>query len=278
MNDLLNLIDKRIERQLKDSKGLTSIPCRVLEIFNNNTARVLVVQNNTEYTVPNYSGSDLIIGEEAQLFCQGSISSGRFKYIGASVNKQSNSGSSFGCILGTSIVGEVFNNERTVSQININCKSESPCLLFFNATVFGSSSGNITIKCYMDEIVDDFTVIKTIHADEHSIISFSLPLIPTIGEHIIEISAIGIGNIISLNSYVLGNIEKYDIHDATEESDYIYINDKEESNIVYYIGESKYPEIPTTLQGLPVSKLLATSFNYSDIVSAYIPEGVEEIE
>ena len=251
----------------------------MLETFNNNTARVLVVHNNTEYTVPNYSGSDLIIGEEAQLFCQGSISSGRFKYIGASVNKQSNGGSSFSCVLGTSIVGEVFNNERTVSQINIYCKNESPCLLFFNATVFGSSSGNITINSYIDDVADDFTVINTIQTGEYSTIAFSLPLKLPVGEHIIKVSAIGVGNIVSLNNYVIGSqIEEYDIYDHTGDDDYTYITKSDRNDIAFYIGKGKYPKIPTTLQGLPVKKLLPTSFNYCDVTNVYIPEGVEEIE
>ena len=277
MNELLNLIDKRIEKHSKNSKGLISVPCRVLEIFSNNTARVLVLENGVEYTVPNYSGSDLLIGENVQLFCQGSISSGRFMYIGASVNKQ-NSGSSFGCVVGNSMTGEVFSNERVVSRINIYCKSESPCLLFFNATVFGNSSGDLRINSYIDETIDSFVVTKTIQVNEYSIVSFSLPFSPNIGIHSIEMSAIGVGNIISLNSYVIGNqIEKYEIRDTTDEDDYTYINNEEQSDIVFYIGDSRYPEVPTTLQELPVKNLLSTSFNHSEVISAYIPEGVEEI-
>lgn len=278
LNDLLNVIDKRINKQLKETSALTSIPCRVLEVFTNGTVRVLVIQNNTEYVVPNYTGSDLLIGEEVQLFCQGSILSGRFMYIGAAVNKQSG-GSSFGCVSGNSMTGEILTNERIISRINIRCKSGLPCLLFFNATVFGSSSGNLTINSYIDDIANDFTVTNTIHADEYSVISFSLPLVPSVGEHIVSISAVGVGNIVSLNSCIIGSqIEEYDIRETTGENDYIYTSDENQSSIIYYIGQSKYPEIPAALQGRPVKKLLATSFNYSDIISAYIPEGVEEIE
>ena len=277
MNELLNLIDKRIEKHSRSSKGLISVPCRVLEIFSNNTARVLVLENGAEYTVSNYSGSDLLIGENVQLFCQGSVSSGRFMYIGAAVNKQSDS-SSFGCVIGNAMTGEVFSNERIVSRINIYCKSESPCSLFFNATIFGNLSGDLKINCYIDEIIDSFIVTKTIRVNEHSIVSFSLPFSPTIGSHSIEVSATGVGNIISLNSYVLGNqIEKFEIRDTTDENDYTYICNEEQSDIVFYVGDSKYPEVPTTLQELPVKNLLSTSFNYSEVTSAYIPEGVEEI-
>lgn len=279
MNELLNLIDKRIEKHSKNSKGLISVPCRVLEIFSNNTARVLVLENGVEYTVPNYSGSDLLIGENVQLFCQGNISLGRFMYIGAAVNKQNSNGSSFECVVGSSMTGEVFSNERDIVQINVWCKGEFPCLLFFNATVLGSSSGNLTINSYIDDVVNDFTIVETIQTGEYSTVSFSLPLKLSVDKHIIRISAIGVGNIVSLNSYVIGSqIEEYDVYEPTGDNDYTYLIKSDHSNIVYYIGKSKHPKVPTTLQGFPVKKLLSTSFNYSDVINVYIPEGVEEIE
>ena len=48
--------------------------------------------------------------------------------------------------------------------------------------------------------------------------------------------------------------------------------------IIYYIGESNKPAVPTTLNGKSVEKILVTGFNYSEVTSVYIPEGIVEIE
>jgi|GEM_PF-5306545 hypothetical protein len=277
MNDLLQLIDKRINRQMKESASLSSLPCRILDVLPDGNVKVLALNNNSEYIVPNYSGSDLSIGEEAQLFVQGDVSSGRLMYVGASRNKQS--GGQLRFVTGDTMPGEVFSQERIISRINFRCKKQTPCLLFFNAAAFGSASGDLNIKIYIDEIVSDFIAVNTINANEHRTISFSLPEIFSSGEHQIKINACGSGNIIFINSYVLGyNIEAYEYYEPTSENDYIFRTDENGCSIIYYKGKSKCPEIPAMLQGKPVAELFATAFNYSDITNVYIPEGVEEIQ
>ena len=61
--------------------------------------------------------------------------------------------------------------------------------------------------------------------------------------------------------------------DPTGDADYIFTAD----TIMYYIGESKRPEIPSTLGGTAIKKLSATAFACSDITAVKIPEGMEEI-
>lgn len=277
MNDLIQLIDSRINTQLRESTALSSVPCRISEVYPNGNVKVLVINNNAEYTVPNYSGSDLFEGEEAQLFFQGDISLGRFMYVGASANKQS--GGTFSFVSGSKMPGEVFTQERVVSRINFRCTERTPCLLFFNASVFGSTAGDLNIKIYIDDIISDFTSITTLNLNEYRTVSFSLPEFFSSGEHHVKITACGSGNFTSVNSYVLGhNIENYEYYEPTNENDYIFRSDENECGIIYYMGESKCPEIPAMLQGKPVTKLYATSFNYSYVTNVYIPEGVEEIE
>lgn len=277
MNDLMQLIDNRINRQLKRSTSLNSVPCRILELLPDGNVRVMVVQNNSEYIVPNYSGSGLYVGEEAQLFFQGNISSGRFMYIGASINKQNSS--TFNFITGDKMPGEVFDHERIISQINFQCREQTPCLFFFNATVLGNSAGELSIRIYSDERMNSFTPITTLGNDEHRTISFSLSENYDSGYHQLKITACGSGNIVNINTYIIGyQIERYENYDLTNENDYIFRTDENKCGIIYYTGQSKYPEIPTILGGNPVTKLYATSFNYCDIINAYIPEGVEEIE
>lgn len=277
MNDLLQLVDARINKKFKESTALSSVPCRISEVYHNGNVKVLVINNNAEYVVPNYSGSDLFEGEEAQLFFRGDISSDRFMYVGASVNKQS--GGAFSFVSGSKMPGEVFTQERVVSRINFRCKERTPCLLFFNATVLGSTAGDLNIKIYIDDIISDFNSITTLNLNEYRTVSFSLPEIFSSGEHHVKITACGSGNFTSINSYVMGHsIEHYEYYEPTNENDYIFRSDENECGIIYYTGESKCPEITAMLQGKPVTKLYATAFNYSDITNVYIPEGVEEIE
>ena len=81
----------------------------------------------------------------------------------------------------------------------------------------------------------------------------------------------------SADWFVYGfNIETTTIFDPTTDSDYIY--DTNNTSIIYYIGNSNSPQIPTTLQDTNVTKIYATGFNYSNIEAVYIPEGITEIE
>lgn len=83
MNDLIQLIDSRINTQLRESTALSSVPCRISEVYPNGNVKVLVINNNAEYTVPNYSGSDLFESEEAQLFFSGRYFAGQIYVCGS---------------------------------------------------------------------------------------------------------------------------------------------------------------------------------------------------
>lgn len=274
MNDLIHLIDSRINKQLREQAALSSVPCRILEVYPNGNVSVLDIKNNSEYIVPNYSGSDLFTGEDAQLFCQGDISLGRFMYVGASLNKPS--GSTFGFVQGSKMTGEVFPQERAVSRINFRCAERTPCLLFFNATVLGNSAGNLNIKIYIDDTISDFTSVTTLNLNEYRTISFSLPESFSSGEHNVKITSSGSGNLSFVSSCISGcglTPSEY-----VFENDYIFKVNDDSVDIIYYMGNELFPEIPIEIQGKPVVKLLATAFNYSGITNIYIPEGVEEIE
>lgn len=68
------------------------------------------------------------------------------------------------------------------------------------------------------------------------------------------------------------------IYDPTDENDYIYTIEDNEATIIYYIGASIRPAVPTTLGGAPVVKIAATAFTYRDVYVVAIPEGITIIE
>lgn len=86
-----------------------------------------------------------------------------------------------------------------------------------------------------------------------------------------------VGDAISLtddNSLYAGDI----VFDDTDESDYIYSISNGEATILYYIGETRRPAVPTTLEGATVTHIAGTAFNYSNITMVSIPNTVVSID
>lgn len=65
--------------------------------------------------------------------------------------------------------------------------------------------------------------------------------------------------------------------DPPVETDYHYIIENDEVTILSYIGDDPNPTIPSTIEGLPVTRIEVTAFNYSNIKSVTIQNGVTEI-
>lgn len=62
--------------------------------------------------------------------------------------------------------------------------------------------------------------------------------------------------------------------DHTDERDYIYNGD----TIIYYIGKSKRPELPSELDGIKVRVVERTAFSGNAVEAVRIPDGMEVIE
>ena len=54
-------------------------------------------------------------------------------------------------------------------------------------------------------------------------------------------------------------------YDPTDEGNYIWIVDNDAATIIYFLGGTRIPRIPDTLDGYPVVALAATAFNYTDV-------------
>ena len=65
--------------------------------------------------------------------------------------------------------------------------------------------------------------------------------------------------------------------DNIPENEYIFDTDEDSAEIIFYVGKDKRPTIPEILNGKCVRVLSAVSFSSQNIVSAYIPDGVQEI-
>lgn len=277
MDKFIEFIDDRVKKQISNTNFLKSIPCRVLRIVDDNYVEVETVANHTKYIIPNFSGSNVNIGENVQVFYKGKILSQNSSYIGASPTK-SEVNRKLESVEGSKILGEVFEKERAISSIDFTAVTD--ILLFgLNIVVFGSSNGLLDIIIYIDGTAYGFTPKITLTQGNYISQSFTFPLNVGYGEHQIEIKAKGIGNVTDIHSYIMGHGVEFNlVYEPTSEEDYIYINDTQEANALYYIGEDKNLEIPTTLNDVNIKTLQSTSFNISDVTNVYIPEGIQEIE
>ena len=88
--DALNaLIKQEAGKSIKDSNCVFSIPARVIAAYDNQKYRVQLITSDIEYTLYNYSGSDLYMGETVQVFYRNNYLSEQTAYIGAACTKSS---------------------------------------------------------------------------------------------------------------------------------------------------------------------------------------------
>ena len=66
--------------------------------------------------------------------------------------------------------------------------------------------------------------------------------------------------------------------EPTEPTDYMYITRNDSTEIIRYIGDIINPELPSEIDGKPITIIAATAFGASEVRSVYIPDGVIEIE
>lgn len=277
MNELFTLIDERINKKLRDSPCIVSIPCTILEVYDNQTAKVKVVSTNSEYVLPNWSGSDIVAGEQAQIFCKGTSLSVNTSYIGAVLNKNNGGSVAFNSVSGEVITVELSNDEELLSYMTVANFSNS-VILSVNLTFNGdaSNAGNGTISVYVDGDEQTYTPIFNVGANGYETLSFSLPLNLTIGSHYIEVKGTGeYADLISGCVFAYGDINEYNL---TDERDYYYTIENGAATITKYIGESICPRIPTTLDGATVTTIDIGAFSDTGVRNVYIPEGVEEIK
>jgi hypothetical protein len=276
MEGIFALIDERISKYLSNSPYIVALPCVIKALRDNGFVEVELVSNKARYTVPNWSGSDVEVGENVQLFYRGAILSEQSAYVGASLNKN-NGGVVFNSVSGEVITAELSDNEELLSYMTVANFSNS-VILSVNLTFNGdaSNAGNGTISVCVDETEQPYTPIFNVGANGYETLSFSLPLNLAIGSHYIEVKGTGeYADLISGCVFAYGDIDEYN---STTESDYYYTIENGAATITKYIGSSICPRIPTTLDDATVTTIDIGAFSDTGVRNVYIPDGVEEIK
>lgn len=255
---------------------LKSTPCKVLEILENGKVKVETISDKSVYNVPNFSGSEVYVGENVQVFFKGTIISEKNAYIGASLNKNSNATY---INAETESIGILNDSGELIIDIYCECEEDTNCLLIFNSNLFGLVSGLTEFFIYIDDIQYNFSPKTNVNAGEYSSENFTILLPLETGIHTIDIKMASSGVFVNAICCLYGvAIKEAEMPvEPTDENDYIF-KTSDTTAVLYYIGDSKYPQIPTTFGNKNVTVLYPTSFNYSDIEGCYIPDGVEEIQ
>ena len=274
MENLFTLIDERVKKVMGSSAFVSSTPCIVTDIYENEMVHVKLLSNDTEYTVPNWSGSCLNIGERVSLFYRGIISN-ETCYIGASLNKDVNTN---GYVYGEAYLGELQDENRNIAVIDFYNSSEN-ILLGFDAVIQGDSEtvSNGIISIYIDGVLKRYKPTFTTVLDGYTHCSFTLPYSISNDIHTIEIKCECENSIlIDIESYVWGSV-RLPI-EPTDENDYIYRIDDNGVYIIKYIGTKRYIQTPLTLDGVPVKIIGKSAFMETNVKMVVIQEGIEEIE
>lgn len=278
MNDALTeLINQKIDKKIAESDIVHSLYAKVISPLENGMYVVELLPTKTQLILPNWTGSELDIDENVQVFYKGEIISERTAYIGSSFYKDDiASRNRIKYINGTFELGEVGEIARTIAMVEFEAVQNTKVFAILNANIWGNETGFSFVYIYMDGILHEYQPKTTVMANYDSVQCFNLPFDVTKGKHVLEIKASGTGNYIDIYAYIWGQgLTDKESFDPTSEADYIYSG----GTIIYYIGESKNPLLPTTLDNIPVTTITSVAFDgRTDLVSAKIPDGITRIE
>lgn len=270
------LVNQKIDSKLSNSDYIHSIPARVDTVLENGMYVVKLISNDSQYILPNWTGSELDVGDNVNIFYKGNIFSERTAYIGSSFYKDDISNrSKIIYVKAKEHTGLIPQGGKVIANCSFEVLQTTRVFVTFNANIWGSSSGFSFLNLYMDDVAHEYQPKTTVVANADSVQMFTLPFTVTKGQHTMHVEATGVGTYIDIYAFVWGQgLAEKSSFDPTTDADYIYENGK----IIYYIGETQYPEIPNTLGGNATTALESTSFWGTNVIAVKIPDGVTRID
>lgn len=286
MDNFLTLIENIVSKKIAEASFSKTLPCVVQEVVSENRVVVKSLSTGAVFTVPNWSGSSVSTGEKVQVFYNGSLCMNSGAYIGASLNKNTEIDVPdpihipiLEYVSGDITTGGTITTGTKIATIGFTSGNDSNCFVVINITFTGTQSNNITIKTVLDDVELPYAPQITTVENEITHFSCTIPITADFGNHVVNIMCYGAGYVESANCFVFGmDIKEYFPYKPTNTSDYVYVVQDGGANVIYYLGNINDPEIPKLLNYATTTKLLATSFDHSDVERVKIPEGVVEIE
>lgn len=307
---LLNLIDERVGKILSKFKILKYKPA-VVQSVNTDTVSVKF-EDNTVMTLPNLSGNFVLPNTVVLVYYWGNVINKNTAYIGKNAtsvtvcnaseyNAKENvlyfiqdtgeiyigslkygggqNNSLFNTLSAEISKGSLFIDGKAVASYDFKCTDISTtCIISADVEISTSISESITVEYYIDDVLQSFTPQITLNTGrilQHlQYVFYNV----SIGEHNITIKIKGDYGYIESG---IGHICGYNIQlipsKPTTADDYVYIIENDSVKLIFYKGTETRIQIPSEIEGKPVTEIEATCFTNSNVKYAVIPETVEKI-
>ena len=277
MDALEQIIQNEFEKEIANSVLISSLPAKVIENLGNEFYTVELITSKSKFNLVNFSGSSLNVDENVQVFYRGGSVSSKSAFIGASLNKSD--GNKIRYFYGTDKSNISIETITSISEILFENNKDTTINLVCNAVLTSTDGGNYTFTIYLDNVLQEFTVIGTIVAEGYDNCSFTIPIeVIDTGLHHIKIVGVGNCTIVQSKAYLFGQNLQSSVYFATNEDDYVYKLNSLTSDTIYYKSSYSNVLMPTTLEELPLNVICMTTFADTDVEGVIIPEGVTVIE
>lgn len=172
---------------------------------------------------------------------------------------------------------ELTGSRETIARGGFAVKDAADCYVDIGVVmhVTADCTGDITVL--HDEVAQEFQPVFTMHSGDWQTEHFTVPISPDGGKHSLRVVARGSAEITDIKAVLWGQDITEHPADYTFSDDYTYTISAGKATVTGYHGESLAPEIPDVFEGASTAIIGNTAFTGSDIESAIIPEGVEEI-
>ena len=198
MDSLLELIDNRVQKAVAKSSHINSEIGQVVSV-SGTSATVKLLATNTQYTLPNYSGFEVRIGDVVYVYWKGGFLSPQSAYIGAST--RSDFATTYIDLTSTTGSMATANADVSFESVINNCTVS----LVFNAVVSATTAADFAFTIYLDNVAETYTPTGTTIAGGYVHCNFTLPLsISSAGNHTIEVQGSGNGTAAQIKSYIYG--------------------------------------------------------------------------
>lgn len=277
MDALEQLIQNEVEKGIANSVIISSLPAKVVADLGNEFYTVELITSKSKFNLANFSGSSLNINENVQIFYRGGSISSKSAFIGASLNKSDSNKIRY--FYGTDKTNLSIETATSVSEILFENKDETTINLVFNAVLSSEEGGDYTFTIYVDNVLQDFSVMGTVAADGYDNCSFTIPIeISDSGMHLVRIAGVGDCTVVQSKAYIFGQGLQSSVYFVTNEDDYVYKLNSTNSDTIYYKSSYNYILMPSAFEELPLNIVGVTTFSDSDVEGVIIPEGVTFIE
>lgn len=136
MDDFTELIARKFAKEVQKLNFVQSLPCRVVAVNDDESCEVELIANGARYTVLNYSGTSVNVGETVQLYYRGNLISNTAAFIGAAETKD---GGSF---------EEIYNAGKTVLAGTKVTIGGTEYTVANNAEIFNDYANNHAVYPY----------------------------------------------------------------------------------------------------------------------------------